>query len=126
MKMARPSVALDPHERVARAIKMYPRRLPWDGVWESDDAALVWEELLNAIRVKADHDLIADDERRRAPAVIRSHQFEHRRLVGAYVFLRELNSSTLEERLNGITGRSAGLREEYHLFWFAHVYPIRC
>ena len=83
-------------------------------------AALAREELFNPVRVKADHDLIADDERRRAPAVIGSHQFKNRCLVGAYVLLCELNSSTLEERLNGITGRSAGLREEYHLFRFAH------
>ena len=117
--MARPSVALDPHEKVASAIKTYPRRLPW-AAWEGAIAALVCEELFNPVRVKADHDLIADDERRRAPAVVLLHQFENRRLVGAYVFLRKLNSSTLEKRLNGITGRSAGLRKEYHLFRFAH------
>ncbi len=124
--MARPSVALDPHESVARAIKRYPRRLPWADFGSRAVAALLCEELFNAVRVKADHDLIADDQRRRAPAVVCTHQFEYGRLVGAYVFFRELNSSTLEERLNGVTGRSAGLREEYHLSHFAHHSSIRC
>ncbi len=122
--MARPSVAVDPHEKVASAIRMYPRRLlrvAWDG-----SAALVCEEFFNPVRVKADHDLIADDERRRALALIRPHQFKNGGLVGADVFLRELNSSTLEERPNGVTGRSAGLGEEYHFFRFAHDCSIRC
>ena len=101
-------------------MKIYPRRLPWCGLLEGASAALVCEEFFNPIRVKTDHDLIADDERRSAPAVVRPYQFEDRCLVGADILLRELDSSTLEERLNGITRRSAGLREEYHFSGFAH------
>jgi hypothetical protein len=89
-------------------------------------AALVCEELFNSVRVKADQNLVADDYRRRTPAIVFPDQFENRRLVGAYVLLYKLNSSILEERLCGIAGRSAGLREEYHFFRFAHDSSIRC
>ncbi len=81
-----------------------------------------FEELVDSIRVKADQDLIADDKSRGRSAVISSHQLEHRRLVRADILFGVLNSSRLEERLDGKTGWSAGLSEDYHLLGFRHTY----
>jgi hypothetical protein len=60
VKIARPNTAVEAHENVASAMKMYPRRLPWVGDWGRAVAALLTEEFFDTIRVKADQDLVSD------------------------------------------------------------------
>lgn len=81
------------------------------------------EELVDSLRIKPDQDLFSDDERRRSPAVVGANQFEDRFLVGTDVFLDVLDSSLREDDLNDLARRSAGLREEYHLFRLGHALP---
>ena len=88
-------------------------------------ARLFGEELVDALWVKSGQNLVADHEGRRDSALVLTDKFEYRRLVGADIFLGELNSSSLEDRLNGETRRSAGLGEEYHLLLFAHGSSVR-
>jgi hypothetical protein len=83
-------------------------------------AALFGEELVDAVGVKSDQNLVTDDQCRRDFAVVCPDEFEDRSLIGADVFLGKLYSSSLEDRLNGETGCSTGLGEEYHLLGFAH------
>jgi hypothetical protein len=81
-----------------------------------------WEELFDSLWVKADQDLCTDHKGWRYLTVIGSHQLEDRRLVRADILFGELNSSSLEDRLNGKAGRSTGLGEEYHLLGFGHEF----
>ena len=81
-----------------------------------------WDELFDSLWVKADQDLGTDHKGWRDLAVIGSHQLEDRRLVRADILFGELNSSSLEDRLNGKAGRSTGLCEEYHLLGFGHQF----
>lgn len=81
-----------------------------------------WEELFDSLWVKADQDLCTDHKGWRYLAVIGSHQLKDGRLVRADILFGELNSSSLEDRLNGKAGRSTGLCEEYHLRGFGHQF----
>ena len=83
-------------------------------------ARLFCEELVDPLWVKSGQNLVADHKGRSDSAFVLADKLEHSGLVGADIFLGELNSSSLEDRLNGETRRSAGLSEEYHLLEFAH------
>jgi hypothetical protein len=84
---------------------------------------LFCEELVDAVGVKSDQDLVADDECWRNAAVVCPDKLKNGSLIGADIFFGELNSSSLEDRPDGETRCSTGLREEYHLLGFAHGSP---
>src|SRR6185369_2418208 len=112
-----------PQVNAARAIKMQPRTLPCE---TSAAEELFGEELFNAVWVKADHDLGADDGCRRDTALVLPDELEDRFLISADIFFGELNSSSLEDRLNSETWRSTRLAEEYHLLRFGHGSSMTC
>jgi len=84
---------------------------------------LFCEELVDAVGVKSDQDLVADNECRRNAAFVCPDKLKDGSLIGTDIFFGELNSSSLEDCPDGKTRCSTRLREEYHLLGFAHGSP---
>jgi len=76
------------------------------------NGGLLGEQLVQAFGVKADHDFLADHERRRGAAVVCADQLKDVSLAGGDVALFELDTSILEVSLNRPARRSARLRED--------------
>lgn len=72
---------------------------------------LAWslEELVKTFAIEADDHRFADDDGRRAAAVVRAHQLAHRFRVAADVTVAVLNASLREVGLQRVARRSAGL-----------------
>jgi hypothetical protein len=75
------------------------------------NGGLQGEQLVESFGVKADHDFLADHQRRRGAAVVGADQLKDVSLAGRYVALFELDTSILEVSLNRPARRSARLRE---------------
>src|SRR4029077_17369773 len=94
LKIALPKVAAAPQQKGAEAIKKKPRpgclcsrvRLGCCPV-----AGLLCKHLVQTFRIKADHDLFANDNGGCGTAVVGADQFKNRLLVRTYVFQLKLD-----------------------------------
>lgn len=89
LKIALPAVAAAPQQNVAAAMKKYPRqgcesRRLLRGL-VSSSVALVGKQLVQPVRIKSDHDLVANDYGGSGTAFVGSNQFEDGLLVRAHV-----------------------------------------
>jgi hypothetical protein len=88
LKSALPTVAAAPQQSVAVAIKKYPRQgCDWiaRGLVCSS-VALVGKQLVQAVRIKADHDLVSYNNGRGGAALIGADKLKNSLLVHADVF----------------------------------------
>ncbi len=93
---------------------MYPRT----------GCALFGKELVETFGVKSNHHLIPDHKSRCRTASVLVNQVLHRTLITADVAVLVNDTSLREIALEGLAGRSAGLREDDD--FFIHGYKSGC
>src|SRR5258708_3085864 len=73
---------------------------------------LLGDQLLQPVRIEADHDLFTHNDGRCGAALVGHHQFAHRAGVATHVAQFVCNASLREEGLRPIAWRSTGLAIE--------------
>src|SRR5260221_4981795 len=93
--MAWPTVAAPTKQKVPQEIKKHPRHgclSSGVGLGCSSVAGLLCKHLVQAFRIKADHDLFANDNGGCGTAVVGADQFKDRLLVRTHVFQFKLDA----------------------------------
>src|ERR1043165_9347019 len=92
VKTALPKVAAAPQQNVAVAIKQYPRHGCFRAVTGvSSLGGLLCKHLVQAVRIKTDHDLITNNDCGSGAAIVGAYQFKDRLLVRTDILDFKLN-----------------------------------
>jgi len=109
--MALPTVAAAPQQKVAAAIKKYPRQgcdnWPLRGLICSS-VALVGKQLVQPVRIKSNHDLLANHNGGCGTALVGADQLKNRLLICADIFYFKRDPFLRKVGLGPGTWRSAG------------------